>query len=246
MTHSPAMDVSGTRIRAVRAALFTALVVTLSSASHVLLSRVPLPLTVVALLAGAVFAVAFALAGRERGFGAIAGLLVPLELAADTVFTTGQHLCYGAAGGPIAGPLRSVGVDVLCGGEAGSGADGLSGVASVGTPLAGVTGQGGHAAALLASPGPAVPWLLLAAHVAVGLLAAAWLRRGESALAGLLRAAAAVAFRPLLTAVAVVGTARRRAQPARRAGRPHPLAPARFLVHSVGRRGPPLMALTPA
>ncbi|WP_424920827.1 hypothetical protein, partial [Streptomyces sp. wa13] len=192
------MDVSGTQMRAVRAGLFTALVVTLSSASHVLLSRVPLPLTAVALLAGAVFAVAFALAGRERGFGAIAGLLVPMELAADTVFTTGQHLCYGAAGGPIAGPLRSVGVDVLCGGEAG--ADGLSGVASVGTPLAGVTGNGGHAAALLASPGPAVPWLLLAAHVAVGLLAAAWLRRGESALAGLLCAAAAVAFRPLLTA----------------------------------------------
>ncbi|MEW2237380.1 hypothetical protein AB0886_35375, partial [Streptomyces sp. NPDC024062] len=185
--------------------------------------------------------------GRERGFGAIAGLLVPLELAADTVFTTGQHLCYGAAGGPIAGPLRSVGVDVLCGGEAGPGADGLSGVASVGTPLAGVTGNGGHAAALLASPGPAVPWLLLAAHVAVGLLAAAWLRRGESALAGLLRAAAAVAFRPLLTAVAVTGTARRRGRPgAARTGRPHPLAPVRFLVHSVGRRGPPYPAFTPA
>ncbi|MGW0789352.1 hypothetical protein ACWD04_14100 [Streptomyces sp. NPDC002911] len=240
------MDVSGTQIRAVRAALFTALVVTLSSASHVLLSRVPLPVTAVALLAGAVFAVAFALAGRERGFGAIAGLLVPLELAADTVFTVGQHLCYGAAGGPIAGPLRSVGVDVLCGGETGRGADGLAGVTTVGTPLAGVTAEGDHAAALLASPGPAVPWLLLAAHVTVGLLAAAWLRRGESALAGLLRAAAAVAFRPLLTAAAVVGTARHRIQTgARRAGRPHPLAPVRFLVHSVGRRGPPRSACTP-
>ncbi|MEV2247892.1 hypothetical protein [Streptomyces sp. NPDC049970] len=236
------MDVSGTQIRAVRAALFTALVVTLSSASHVLLSRVPLPVTAVALLAGAVFAVAFALAGRERGFGAIAGLLVPLELAADTVFTTGQHLCYGAAGGPIAGPLRSVGVDVLCGGEAGADPDGLTGVAAVGTPLAGVAGTGGHAA-LLASPGPAVPWLLLAAHVTVGLLAAAWLRRGESALAGLLRSAADFAFRPLLTAAAVARTTGRRARPGiRRTGRPHPLAPVRLLVHSVGRRGPPRSA----
>lgn len=242
MAHSRAMDVSGTQIRAVRAALFTALVVTLSSASHVLLSRVPIPITAVALLAGAVFAVAFALAGRERGFGAIAGLLVPLELAADTVFTTGQHLCYGAAGGPIAGPLRSVGVDVLCGG-----ADRLAGMTSVGTPLAGVTEEGDHAAALLASPGPAVPWLLLAAHVTVGLLAAAWLRRGESALAGLLRAAAAVAFRPLFTAVAVAGAAGRRVRAgARLTGRPHPLAPARLLVHSVGRRGPPRSACTPA
>lgn len=243
MTDSPAMDVSGTQIRAVRAALFTALVVTLSSASHVLLSQVPLPLTAVALLAGAVFAVAFALAGRERGFGAIAGLLVPLELAADTVFTAGQHFCYGAAGGPVAGALRSVGVDVLCGGRVGAGSAHLAGVGAVGTPLARVSGTGEGAAALLASPDPAVPWLLLAAHVAVGLLAAAWLRRGESALAGLLRAAAVVAFRPLLTAAAVVGTAR---HPVRRdacpAGRPHPLSPLRFPVHSVGRRGPPRAA----
>lgn len=248
MAHSPAMDVSGTQIRAVRAALFTALVVTLSSASHVLLSRVPLPVTAVALLAAAVFAAAFALAGRERGFGAIAGLLVPLELAADTLFTTGQHLCYGAAGGPIAGPLRSVGVDVLCGGEAGPGPDGLSGVASVGTPLAGVASAGavGHTA-LLASPGPAVPWLLLAAHVSVGLLAAAWLRRGESALAALLRSAADFAFRPLLTATGATGATGRRTRPGLpRAARPHPLAPARFLVHSVGRRGPPRPAGTVA
>lgn len=244
MGHSSAMDVSGTQLRAVRAALFTALVVTLSAASHVLLSRVPLPLTVLAPLACGVFAVAFALAGRERGFRAIAGVLVPLELAADTVFTTGQHLCYGAAGGPIAGPLRSVGLDVLCGGgEAGAGPARLAGVGAVGTPLAGVTGAGDRAAALLASPGPLVPWLLLAAHVTVGLLAAAWLSRGEAALAGLFRAAAAVAFRPLLVAFAVAGATRR---PARRdtrpAGHPRPLCPARLLGHSVGRRGPPRQA----
>ncbi|MDF6041924.1 hypothetical protein LRD69_07055 [Streptomyces sp. JH14] len=243
------MDISGTQLRVVRAALFTALVVTLSAASHVLLSRVPLPLTVVGALAGLVFAVAYALAGRERGFGAIAGLLVPLELAADTVFTTGQHLCYGAAGGPIAGPLRSVGVDVLCGGgDVGAAAARLGHVGTVGTPLASVTGGGHGAAALLASPGPAVPWLLLAAHVTVGLLAAAWLRHGESALAGLLRAAAATAFRPLLIAAAVVGTARtcvRRATRPAPSG-PHLVAHARLLVHSVGRRGPPRSACATA
>ncbi|MFF9649964.1 hypothetical protein [Streptomyces sp. NPDC014622] len=235
------MDISGTHLRVVRAALFTALVVTLSTASHVLLSRVPLPMTAVALLAGAVFAVAYALAGRERGFWAIAGLLVPLELAADTFFTTGQHLCYGAAGGPIAGPLRSVGVDVLCGGDIGAGA---SPAGDIGAPLASVTGAGHTAAALLASPGPTVPWLLLAAHVSVGLLAAAWLRRGESALVSLLGAAAALAFRPLLIAVAVVGAACRPVRlKVRPAGHgPHPLLHARVLVHSVGRRGPPRSA----
>lgn len=180
------MDISGTQLRAVRAALFTALVVTLSTASHVLLSRVPLPLNTVAAVAATVFVVAYALAGRERGFARIAALLIPLELAADTVFTTGQHVCYGRAGGPVAGPLRSVGFDVLCGNGG-----------QVGTPLARVTGTDtDRLSALLAHADPATAWLLLAAHVAVGLLAAAWLRRGERALAQLLRAVAATTFRP--------------------------------------------------
>ncbi|MEV6649741.1 hypothetical protein [Streptomyces sp. NPDC051219] len=229
------MDISATRLRALRAALFTALVVTLSAASHVSLSGVPLPLTVVGALSGAVFALAYALAGRERGYWRIAGLLVPLELAADTVFTTGQHVCYGQAGGPVAGPLRSFGVDVLCGGS------------DVGAPLAEVTGQARNPAALLLdSPGPATPWLLLATHVAVGLLAAGWLRHGESALSQLLRAVAAFTFRPLAIAVAAAGSVaapvRPRTRPARRTHTAH----ARVLVHSVGRRGPPCSALTPA
>ena len=65
------MDISGTQLRALRAALFTALVVTLSTASHVLLSRAPLPLNTVAAVAVAVFALSYALAGRERGYGRI-------------------------------------------------------------------------------------------------------------------------------------------------------------------------------
>ncbi|MER7972740.1 MULTISPECIES: hypothetical protein [unclassified Streptomyces] len=224
------MDMSGTPIRAVRAALFTALVVTLSSASHVLLSRVPLPLNTVAAVAVAVFAVAFALAGRERGFARIAGLLIPLELAADTVFTTGQHVCYGRAGGPVAGPLRSVGFDVLCGSRT-----------EVGTPLARVTGAGpDRLAALLAHADPAAPWLLLGAHIAVGLLAAAWLRRGERALGQVLRAVAVTTFRPLLLAVAsvTVRPARSLARP-RRAAHRVTAARVRLFAHSLGRRGPP-------
>ncbi|MER5211456.1 hypothetical protein ABT063_12970 [Streptomyces sp. NPDC002838] len=224
------MDISGTQLRAVRAALFTAVVVTLSTASHVLLSRVPLPLNTVAVIAVAVFVLAYALAGRERGFGRIAALLIPLELAADTVFTTGQHVCYGAAGGPVAGPLRSFGFDVLCG-------DGTS----VGAPLARVTGTDtDRLGGLLAHADPATAWLLLGAHVGVGLLAAAWLRRGERALAQLLRAVAATTFRPLLLAVAAVTV-----RPASEVGRPRrparrtTTARERFLVHSLGRRGPP-------
>ncbi|MFF1638562.1 hypothetical protein ACFVXA_13155 [Streptomyces sp. NPDC058246] len=222
------MDISGTPLRALRAALFTAVVVTLSTASHVLLSRVPLALTTVAAITGAVFVVAYALAGRRRGFGPIAALLIPLELAADTVFTTGQHVCYGRAGGPVAGPLRSVGFDVLCGGG------------TVGNPLAHVTGGGtDRAAALLAHADPAAAWLLLGAHVGVGLLAAAWLHRGERALDQLLRAVTAATFRPLLIAVATVtvrlAPVRRLPRTARRTAG----ARTRLFVHSLGRRGPP-------
>ncbi|MER5373546.1 hypothetical protein [Streptomyces sp. NPDC002553] len=227
------MDISGTRLRAVRAALFTAFVVTLSTASHVLLSRAPLPLNTVAAVAAAVFALAYALAGRERGFGRIAALLIPLELAADTVFTTGQHVCYGRAGGPVAGPLASVGWDVLCG-------DGTR----VGAPLAQVAGADpDRLGGVLAHADPATAWLLLGAHVVVGSVAAAYLRRGERALAQLLRAAAATTFRPLLLAVSAVTV--RRAPAARRLPRPaHRAATARerILVHSLGLRGPPRRA----
>ncbi|MFI9583179.1 hypothetical protein ACIHCQ_15320 [Streptomyces sp. NPDC052236] len=233
MGNSPVMDISGMRLRGLRAAVFTALVVTLSAASHVLLSRVPLPLSTLAFVSATVFGVAFALSGRERGFWRIAGLLVPLELAADTLFTAGQDACYGPGGGPVAGSLRSVGLGALCGGE-------------VGTALPGVGAPDEGAAGLLSSTDPAtLPWLLLAAHVSVGLLAAAWLRRGESALARLVRAAGACAFRPLRVAVAVAGTARyavRRGAARPVARRPGVASGARLLVHSVVRRGPPRSA----
>ncbi|MBC9712185.1 hypothetical protein H9Y04_06320 [Streptomyces sp. TRM66268-LWL] len=223
------MDISGTQPRVLRAALFTALVVTLSAASHVLLSQVPLPLGTVAAVAGGVFVLAYLLAGRERGFWSIAALVVPLELAADTVFTTGQHVCYGQTGGPIAGTLRSFGLDVLCGGS------------DVGASL--VSGAGARPAAeLLASADPSAAWFLLAAHVVIGLGAAAWLRRGEQAFAQLVRAMVAVAFRPLRIAVAAVTT---RPTPVRRvvrtAQQTRPLSPL-LIAHCVGRRGPPCPA----
>lgn len=146
------------------------------------------------------------------------------------MFTTGQHVCYGAAGGPVTGPLRSVGFDVLCG-------DGTS----VGAPLARVTGSGPERlGGLLAHADPATAWLLLGAHIGVGLLAAAWLRRGEHALAQLLRAVTATTFRPLLLAVAAVTVVP--SPSVRRPQRPGPrttTARERILVHSLGRRGPP-------
>lgn len=214
------------QLRVLRAAVFTALCVTLSAASHILLSGAPLPLATVASLSAVVFALAYGLAGRERGYVGIATLLVPLELAADTVFTTGQHACYGQAGGPVAGPLRSMGVDLLCRGG------------DWGTPLAQVAAPAGQSAS--GSLPTAVPWLLLVAHLAVGLLAAAWLWRGERALGRVFRALAALAFRPVLL---VIGRVHARARvPAgvrRRARRASTGLALPLLSHSVVRRGPP-------
>ncbi|GHJ38239.1 hypothetical protein [Streptomyces sp. TS71-3] len=225
-----AAHISETAPRALRAALFTVLLVMLSSASHVLLSQVPLPPATVAATAAGVFAVAYALAGHERGFAAIAGLLIPLELAADTLFTSGQQVCYGQTGGPVRGTLASVGLHMLCGGS------------PVGGTLPGVSGEADRAPALLAHADPASCWLLLAVHVAVGLLAAAWLRRGERALGQLLGAAVAATFRPLLLALATVVPGRAPLRRLPRTAHRAPGAGTRAWVGSVGRRGPPCPA----
>jgi hypothetical protein len=214
------------RLRALRAALFAALCVTLSSTSHVLMSHTPLPLTVVGGAFGGVFALAYLLGGRrERGFWPIAGLMVPLELAVDTLFTAGQQACYGPAGGPVTGSWWSFHETFLCSGG------------QVGPQLSAV--PGGATAAQM--PSTVLPWLLLAVHVSVGLLASWWLRRGEAALHRVLRSVAAAAFRPLLLAAAArtgLTAAPRRVRPAARTSA-GPLA-ARPLLHSVVRRGPPV------
>ncbi|WP_130799929.1 hypothetical protein, partial [Streptomyces otsuchiensis] len=181
------MAFSGLGIRVVRAAVFTALCVTLSAGAHVLFSGKPLPLPVVTSVTAVVFVIALLLAGRERRFRHIAALLLPLQLGADAVFTTGQTACYSSAPPPV--PVRLIGVDLICAGG------------DLGTPLARLVS--GTDTAI----NPAAPWLLLAAHLCVGLLAAGWLRGGEQAVARLLRAAVAAGFRPLrlVAAVSVVG-----------------------------------------
>jgi hypothetical protein len=221
------MGISASGIRVARAAVFSALCVTLSAGAHVLLSGAPLPAPAVALVAAGVFVLALTLAGdRERGFGAIAALLVPLQLAADTVFTTGQATCYGPGGGPVTGPLRLLGVDWVCA------------AGDFGLPLTRLAAGG--PAPLPGTADPAAPWLLLLAHVTVGLAAAAWLRCGERALARLFASAAAATFRPLLLAVSFHRTRATDPRPAPRPARPAQAVPGYPpLLHSVLRRGPP-------
>ncbi|KUJ70638.1 hypothetical protein ACZ90_01645 [Streptomyces albus subsp. albus] len=213
--------------RGLRAALFATLCVSLSATLHALLTPMPVPLTTVAAFSVAVFAIAYALADREPGYRRIAGLLLPLELIADTFFSLGQQACYGQAGGAGSGTLGLLGQEVLC--RRGS----------VGDPLSSVPGIDPATGGLAVSP-----WLLLAAHLLTGLLAAAWLHRGEAALVRLLGAVAEFTFRSLLTglacALALLGAA-----PAAGPAVPAPgpaEAPPRGLTllrHCTVRRGPP-------
>lgn len=213
----------------IRAAVFTAVCVTLSAGTHVLLSAAPVPLAPLLGVALVVFLAAYALAGRERGYWSITALLLPLQLAADTLFTTGQQACYGAAGGPVVGPLRSLGVHLICaGGE-------------FGTPLARLASDQPTAAGPLGHL--AAPWLLLGGHLVVGLVAAAWLWRGDAALGRLLRAATLDALalaRPPLVAVTLPSDGEDR-QVAPSAPQAHPTK-LRLLFHSVVLRGPPRQA----
>ncbi|MCE7082012.1 hypothetical protein [Streptomyces sp. ST2-7A] len=223
------MDASDTGIRSVRAAVFTAMCLTPSTGAHVLLTGRPLPVGTVVGVALAVFLLAWLLAGRERGFARIAALLVPLELAADALFTSGQAACFEqhgqTAGTALTGSLRLAGIDLMCsGGE-------------LGTPLA------RWAAGAETAVHPAAPWILLLAHVGIGLGAAAWLRCGETALARLPAAAVAAGFRPLRLARTLL-----RAPLPVDAGTRGPLARTPFRVlppagrpagDPVSRRGPP-------
>ena len=182
MAHSRAMDISGTQLRAVRAALFTALVVTLSAASHVLLSRVPLPLATVAPRSPRASSSS---PSRSRGVsaasGAIAALLIPLELAADTVFTTGPARLLRRRRAARS-PARCAPSASTC----------CAAARAWARPLARMAGAGTAAAVLLAGAGAAAPPGCCSPRTSgSGLLAAAWLRRGERALAQLLRAVAA-------------------------------------------------------
>jgi hypothetical protein len=215
---------AGIGVRTVRAVVFTALCVTMSATTHILLSGAPLPLPVLAGVIGTVFCVAFALGGRARSFGTIAVVLTPLELAADTLFNAGQRTCYGPSGGPVSGSWRSLHHAIVCnGGEAG-------GSLAQRTPVDTAHGLG------------VSPWLLLAAHVTVGMIAAWWLRRGEATVQRVLLAVAVAAFRPLLIAFAAArGALPVPAPRPRRAARREPGPPSlRPLLHSVVRRGPPV------
>ncbi|MFD5468332.1 hypothetical protein ACFWIQ_36815 [Kitasatospora sp. NPDC127059] len=153
------MDI-GPVTRTLRAAVFAALVVLLAGLGQVLVTGRTLPVGTMGLAAAAVFALALALAGRERGYPAVAAAFLPLQLGVSALFDLAQRSCPSlpADAGQGFRPL-------LCGGG------------SLGGFLLG-HGVSEQSDVLL----------LLLLHTAIALAGAFWLRRADAALSGLTRA----------------------------------------------------------
>ncbi|RAG86521.1 hypothetical protein DN069_06060 [Streptacidiphilus pinicola] len=239
-------------LRVLRALPFATVCVLVSALGHACAGGgpVPLPTLLVGLLL--VTLPAAALAGRERGLGAIAGGLAVGELGLHVLF----HLSAHQAGGSMAGmpgmaagssdPIARLAASLLCG------------------PLPAdktawqIVSDAGLDPHLYLASAPAHPagstglWMvlgltpvMLAGHLLAALVAGWWLRRGEAAVFRLLTLAVA----PLCTLVRrlvgllaiVVATASEPTGPrrARRADEPWRLPGALHLRHQLVRRGPP-------
>ncbi|WP_380283804.1 hypothetical protein [Kitasatospora purpeofusca] len=209
--------------RTLRAAIFAALLVLLAGLGQVLVTGRPLPLGTLALAGAAVFAVAFALAGRERGYRAVVAVFLPLELGLSALFGFAQSTC------PSLPPGTARGLEpLLCGGGS------LGGL---------LLGHG------LSRPAGLAVLLLL--HTALALAAAAWLRSADAALCGLARSVrilgdfaqrfAAAAGRRLLLLAAPLPARPVARVPFPRASRVRVPAESVVLRPAV-RRGPPMLA----
>ncbi|MFE7312660.1 hypothetical protein ACFU7T_06035 [Streptomyces sp. NPDC057555] len=254
-------------LRLLRAAVFTAVCVTLSAAGHMAASLAAVPLWTLGLAAVAVFAVAAPLAGRERSLPGIAAGLTAGQLALHALFALGQHPMPAPSGRTSAlsdQAAVALARHLTCGLDGvpldGGAARQLLGPGGLELARnAGLAEAGGHAMSGADLPvmahclAPSFPMLLGHLLAALGL---GWLlRRGEAALWRLVRlsapAAHEVAARALVGVVrrslalvrallAALGTAQEQGRCARSgyAQAPAPRDPA--LHHSVVRRGPPV------
>ncbi|MER7752049.1 hypothetical protein [Kitasatospora sp. NPDC097643] len=175
MADSTAMDI-GPATRTLRAAVFAALVVLLAGLGQVLVTGRALPVGTMAPSAVAVFAAAYALAGRERGYPAVAAVFLPLELGVSALFDLAQSTCPSVAQLP---PLSPASPPSPLPTGAGHGFEPL---------LCGGGSLGGFLLGHGVSPQAGVGLLLLL-HTVIALAGAYWLRRADAALAGLARTA---------------------------------------------------------
>ncbi|RVU27209.1 hypothetical protein EOT10_08515 [Streptomyces antnestii] len=249
---------TGTDVRLLRAAVFTAVCVALSAAGHVLASCATVPLWTLGAGFLAVFSVAAPLAGRERSLPGIAAALALGQTGLHTLFGVGQHGTMTMAQTAQEPSVVERAARLMCG-------TGMAAISPVQAQRilsdAGVepaSGQAAHAhmTADTAASMPMLPSLpMLLGHLLAAVVAGWLLRHGDLALGRLVRLSANSAqgvaqgalVRSLRAALALV-RALRAGLPGGADVAPHVvptalLAPLPLrttaLQHSVIRRGPP-------
>ncbi|MEU6896246.1 hypothetical protein ABZ934_31780 [Streptomyces sp. NPDC046557] len=231
------MSDSRAPMRALRAAMFAAVCVTLGAVGHSYMSGMDVPGP--GLLAS--FVVIGGLArlatGRRRGPLAITTALLAAQGALHLAFTGSQAARSGSAPAPMPVHRHMPGMDMSAM-DGAVGAMGADASAMAGTPdMAAMAGMAAHGHGGLG---------MITAHVLAGVFCAAWLAWGEAAvfrLAAALAAAALPAARSLARALALLRT-RPTPVPAPAGYRPRYGRPRRLRgavpAHTVVRRGPPV------
>ncbi|MFI1714978.1 hypothetical protein [Streptomyces litmocidini] len=227
--------------RAVRAALFAAVCVLLAATGHVLMSGQDLPAPALGLAFVGTLAVAWILAGRERGLLAVTTATVAVQSVLHAVFSWYQQDSVT----PVP-HLQAVQVETVRADMAHTG----MGHASMGHEAMGHNMPMGHMAMGHATMDQAAAahdmtdmsssFGMLSAHLLAALLSGLWLAYGERAAFRLVRALPLALFRPLrllLAAVAPVPSRPPRLRPVRAGDERAPLQ--LLLAHSVVSRGPP-------
>ncbi|WP_405714272.1 MULTISPECIES: hypothetical protein [unclassified Streptomyces] len=236
--------------RAVRAAMFAAVSVTLAATGHVLMSEAPLPFWVLATGFLALAVPGWWFAARERGPWLVTGLAVATQGVLHNAFAAAQSAlgtvgatATGTDAGAAAAPTDPMaGMDHMAGTDHSVASGAVTGMdhASAMGPMDSMAHMGhmapmshmGHDMAGMSSTG------MLAAHVLAALVCGMWLARGERAAFQVLRAVAGLlltALHPLLTAP--LPAPRRRLRPHRGLSDRLPLG--LRCARTRDRRGPP-------
>ncbi|SEE06639.1 hypothetical protein [Streptomyces sp. TLI_105] len=237
--------------RGVRAALFAAVCVLLASTGHVLMSGQDLPAPALGLAFVGTLAVAWVLAGRERGLSAVTTAAVVVQGLLHAVFSGYQrhapvpmpHMWMGQADRGDRADMAHLSTAHLSTGRMPmdhmSTGHGLVGHGLVGHGTA-VHATMDHAAVAHDMTDMSSSLGMLTAHLLAAFLSGLWMAYGERAVFRLVRTLPLGLFRPVrLLLAAVVPVPPRRARPLPvRAGDER--APRRLLLaHSVISRGPP-------
>ncbi|MEU2132202.1 hypothetical protein [Streptomyces sp. NPDC018352] len=233
--------------RAMRAAMFAAVSVTLAATGHVLMSEAPIPFWVLASGFLALAVPGWWFAARERGPWLVTGLAVvtqgvlhnafaAVQSALGTAGGTAAQTVAGASTAPtdtmtslhhMAGMDHSAASGAMTGMEHMAGMNHASAMGNMGS-----MGHMGHEMAGMSSTG------MLAAHVLAALVCGVWLARGERAAFQIVHAVAGrllAPLRPLLAAP--LPSPRRRLRPRR--GLSDRLSLGLRCARARDRRGPP-------